>query len=244
MKQRVVVLGCGDTGLLTAVRLPRRAEVTVVAPKGGMVSGQELGLRLARPATWLSTSVFAADRYRGLRGSTVLHGRAHRVDPDARTVTVDLAAGGHCAVVYDVLVIATGATNGFWRTDALESITAVKRRVAEQASTSPRPRPWRWSRPSASALPTTSSEPPRDNRPPRSPRPGPAASSPGSTRGASPGARGRAFGCSIRGRRPQPARWTGLGPLGWRKEGRRCCRRRGWTLGRPRPGTLSSTLAR
>lgn len=133
MKQRVVVLGCGDTGLLTAVRLPRRAEVTVVAPKGGMVSGQELGLRLARPATWLSTSVFAADRYRGLRGSTVLHGKAHRVDPDARTITVDLAAGGHCVVAYDVLVIATGATNGFWRTDALESLTVVKQRVAEQA---------------------------------------------------------------------------------------------------------------
>lgn len=139
MKHRVVILGCGDTGLLTAVRLPRRAAVTVVAPKGGMVSGQELGLRLARPKTWLSTSVFAAGRYRGLRHATVLHGRATGVDPNAQTVSVTLATGQRHTVAYDVLVIATGTTNGFWRTDAVESVIEVEDRVlahAQQLATS------------------------------------------------------------------------------------------------------------
>lgn len=133
MKQRVVILGCGDTGLLTAVRMPRRASVTVVAPKGGMVSGQELGLRLARPRTWLSTSVFSASRYRRLRGTKLLHGRATHVDPDARTVTVTLVSGQTCSVAYDVLVIATGTSTGFWRNDAVESLSRAEQRVLSQA---------------------------------------------------------------------------------------------------------------
>ena len=128
MRRRVVILGMGDTGLLTAVRLRRVADLTVVAPRGGMVSGQELGLRLAQPDTWLSTSLFPADRYPALAAAQVLHGRATAVDADAQTVTVRLAGGRTTVQPYDVLVIATGTTSGFWRSGRIEDLATVEAR--------------------------------------------------------------------------------------------------------------------
>ena len=134
MRRRVVILGMGDTGLLTAVRLRRVADLTVVAPRGGMVSGQELGLRLAQPDTWLSTSLFPADRYPALAGAQVLHGRATAVDADAQTVTVRLAGGRTTVQPYDVLVIATGTTSGFWRSGRIEDLATVEARVRQHAA--------------------------------------------------------------------------------------------------------------
>lgn len=133
MRPRVVILGMGDTGLLTAVRLARRADVTLVAPKGGMVSGQELGLRLAQPETWLSTSFFAPSRYRALRDATVVHGRASALDPDARTVLVTGPDGEVRPLTYDVLVVATGTTSGFWRDGRVETLDAAEARIRQQA---------------------------------------------------------------------------------------------------------------
>ncbi|MFO0006549.1 MAG: FAD-dependent oxidoreductase, partial [bacterium] len=124
----------GDTGLLAAERLARGAELTVVAPTGGMVSGQELGLRLAWPETWLSTSLFAAGRYRALRGARVVHGRAVGVDPASRAVEVERADGGRERLPYDVLIIATGTTSGFWRSGAVEPLEAVEARVRAHAA--------------------------------------------------------------------------------------------------------------
>ncbi|MDT5221287.1 MAG: apoptosis-inducing factor 2, partial [Mycobacterium sp.] len=48
-RKRVVVAGLGDVGLLTAIRLASHADVVGISVKPGLVSGQELGVRLARP---------------------------------------------------------------------------------------------------------------------------------------------------------------------------------------------------
>ena len=134
MPAKIVILGMGDTGVLTAVRLRGCGNVTIVAPKGGMVSGQELGLRLAQPRTWLSTSIFQASRYRALRNTRIVHGRANRVDPTTREVHVMETDGTVRVIGYDVLLIATGTTSGFWRTGELETLEATERRVVEHAS--------------------------------------------------------------------------------------------------------------
>ena len=50
-RPRVVVAGLGDAGLLTAIRVARFADVVGISVKPGLVSGQELGVRLTRPHT-------------------------------------------------------------------------------------------------------------------------------------------------------------------------------------------------
>ena len=47
-RKRVVVAGLGDVGILTAIRLSRHADVVGISVKPGLVSGQELGVRLSR----------------------------------------------------------------------------------------------------------------------------------------------------------------------------------------------------
>ena len=51
-RKRVVIAGLGDSGLLTAIRLARHADVVGISAKPALVSGQELGVRLARPEDW------------------------------------------------------------------------------------------------------------------------------------------------------------------------------------------------
>ena len=48
-RSRVVVAGMGDSGLLTAIHLFRHVDVVGISAKPALVSGQELGMRLARP---------------------------------------------------------------------------------------------------------------------------------------------------------------------------------------------------
>ena len=48
----MVVAGLGDSGLLTAIHLSRHADVVGISAKPGLVSGQELGMRLTRPDEW------------------------------------------------------------------------------------------------------------------------------------------------------------------------------------------------
>ena len=42
MSKRVVIIGMGDTGILSAIRLARHADVICISTKACMVSGQEL----------------------------------------------------------------------------------------------------------------------------------------------------------------------------------------------------------
>lgn len=112
--QRVVVAGLGDAGVLTAIKLAKRFDVVGVSSKPGVLSGQELGIRLARPDAWARHYWIDFPRYRALDQVRTVHGTLTAVDLGARTVSVDTGAATSIEP-YDALVIATGVRNGFWR---------------------------------------------------------------------------------------------------------------------------------
>ena len=122
---RVVVAGLGDSGLLTALHLARHADVVGISSKPALVSGQELGTRLSRPGDWARDYFVPFDRYRRLDGARTVHGTLTGLDLTGRTVGVTLADGTTQDEPYDVLVISTGVTNGFWRRPDLQSTDEV-----------------------------------------------------------------------------------------------------------------------
>jgi NADH dehydrogenase FAD-containing subunit len=125
---RIVVAGLGDAGVMTAMHLRRtlpRADVVGISPSPGLVSGQELGLRLARPGEWTRDFRFGYERLRRLDGVQVVHGRLTELQDDARAVVVDDPAGRSVSLPYDVLVIATGVAAGFWRRDDVRTLADV-----------------------------------------------------------------------------------------------------------------------
>lgn len=122
---RLLVAGLGDSGLLTALHLARRLDVVGVSSKPALVSGQELGSRLSRPDAWARDYYIGFDRYRRLAGARVVHGTLTGLDLAAHTVSVELPDGRTTREPYDVLVISTGVTNGFWRRPDLQSTAEV-----------------------------------------------------------------------------------------------------------------------
>lgn len=129
----MVIVGLGDTGVLAAVALSQRFDVVGVTTRPALVSGQELGARLADLDGWRRNYLLPLDRFRHLEGARVLHGRATGVDLDGRAVTVELADGGTEQVPYDALIVASGVTNGFWRHDRVQDLAEVDRELAEAA---------------------------------------------------------------------------------------------------------------
>ena len=123
-RPRVVIAGLGDSGLLTAIHLSRHCEVVGISSKPGLVSGQELGSRLARPQIWARDYWIGFDRYRRLDGVRTVHGMLTGVDLAARTVAVQ-SADGTTHEPYDVLVVSTGVTNGFWRRPHLQTTAEI-----------------------------------------------------------------------------------------------------------------------
>ncbi|WP_436702172.1 FAD-dependent oxidoreductase [Nocardioides sp. BYT-33-1] len=125
-RPRVVVAGLGDSGLLTAIHLARAdVDVVGVSSKPGLVSGQELGLRLARPDAWARDYRIGFPRFRRLDGAEIVHGELTGLDATARAVAV-----GERRIGYDVLVIATGVSNGFWRRPGFETDADVAAALA------------------------------------------------------------------------------------------------------------------
>jgi apoptosis-inducing factor 2 len=124
-RPRVVVAGLGDSGLLTAIHLARHADVVGISAKPGLVSGQELGMRLTRPDEWAHQYWTPFDRYRRLDEARTVHGTLTGLDLDGRTVAVTLPDGSLRTEPYDALVLATGVTNGFWRRPALQGDAEV-----------------------------------------------------------------------------------------------------------------------
>ncbi|GAA1699272.1 FAD-dependent oxidoreductase [Dietzia cercidiphylli] len=124
-RPRVVVVGLGDTGVLTAIALRAHADVVGITAKPEFVSGQELGLRLARPEAWTRDYRIAYSRFRGLDPVRIVHGSATALDTDKRIVRVRLADGTVVEEPYDVVVVATGVTNGFWRHPTLQDTRGV-----------------------------------------------------------------------------------------------------------------------
>ena len=138
---RIVIAGLGDTGLLTAIKLAGRADIVGISAKPGLVSGQELGMRLTRPEEWARDYWIPYDRFRKLDAVRTVHGTLTAADLSARTVTVRTSDGSETVEPFDALVIATGVKNGFWRTPTLQTsaeinggLTASHRRMAEAES--------------------------------------------------------------------------------------------------------------
>jgi len=119
--RRVVIAGLGDSGVLTAIRLARHAEVVGISAKPALVSGQELGWRLSRPHDWARANWIPFDRFRGLDRVRTVHGTLTGLDLDTRAVLIRHDDGSTSAEKYDALVISTGVTNGFWRQPTFQS---------------------------------------------------------------------------------------------------------------------------
>lgn len=124
-RQRVVVAGLGDTGVPIAVRLARHCDVVGISTRPALVSGQELGTRLAEPQRWRATYLVPLFRFRGLDSVQLVHGRIASVDLERQEVEIEDACGVMTSEPYDWLVVATGASNGFWRHDRIEDLAEV-----------------------------------------------------------------------------------------------------------------------
>jgi NADH dehydrogenase FAD-containing subunit len=140
-RPRVVIAGLGDSGVLTAIRLAKHADVAGISVKPALVSGQELGLRLSRPRDWARDYWLPFDRLPRLDTVRTVHGAVSGVDLDARAVTVAGADGAARTEPYDALIIATGVSNGFWRRTTTQSagdvaaeLTAAHSRLASAQS--------------------------------------------------------------------------------------------------------------
>jgi NADH dehydrogenase FAD-containing subunit len=124
-RKRVVVAGLGDVGILAAIRLAKHFDVVGVSVKPGLVSGQELGVRLARPRDWARDYWIPFDRFRRLDRVRIIQGALTEVDLAARKVSGHSDDGTPFVEGYDALVISTGVSNGFWRRPTLQSAADV-----------------------------------------------------------------------------------------------------------------------
>jgi len=122
---RVVIAGLGDTGLLTAIKLAGKTDVVGISSKPGLVSGQELGMRLARPDEWARDYWIPFERFRKLDAVRTVHGTLTGIDASAGTVSVRTPDGSEAVEGFDALVVATGVSNGFWRTPELQAAAEV-----------------------------------------------------------------------------------------------------------------------
>lgn len=120
----------GDTGCLVAMRLAKHADVVGISVKPGLLSGQELGRRLARPEGWVRDYWLPFGQMRGLDGVRIVQGTLTALDVDGRVVTVRMPDGVERHESYDVLVISTGVTNGFWRRPTVQDVAEVDGEVA------------------------------------------------------------------------------------------------------------------
>jgi NADH dehydrogenase FAD-containing subunit len=124
-RKRVVVAGLGDVGILAAIRLAKHFDVVGVSVKPGLVSGQELGVRLARPRDWARDYWIPFDRFRRLDRVRIIQGALTGVDLVARAVSGHGDNGTPFVEGYDALVISTGVSNGFWRRPTLQSAADI-----------------------------------------------------------------------------------------------------------------------
>jgi len=120
-RPRVAVAGLGDSGLLTAVHLARHVDIVGISTRPGLVSGRELGTRLTRPDVWARDHWVTFDRYRRLDGVRTVHGIVTGVDLEDHRLAVTTADGQVTEEPFDVLIVATGVSNGFWRRPGLQA---------------------------------------------------------------------------------------------------------------------------
>lgn len=132
--QRVVIIGMGDTGVLVATRLSRHFKVIGISTKPNLVSGQELGKRLADLGWWSRYYNTPLRRFKALAGIEIHHAKAERVDLANKWVAVRDQSNNETLISFDFLVIASGTSNGFWRDDHLRSEAQIDARLEQDAA--------------------------------------------------------------------------------------------------------------
>ncbi|MCX2929448.1 FAD-dependent oxidoreductase [Mycobacterium sp. CVI_P3] len=120
-KPKVVIAGFGDSGLLTAIRLGRHFDIVGISAKPALLSGQELGLRLARPKDWARDNWVSFDKYRALDRVRTVQATLTGLDLEHHTVHATTPDGTPVDETYDFLVISTGVRNGFWRQPTVQT---------------------------------------------------------------------------------------------------------------------------
>lgn len=120
-----MIAGLGDTGLLAAIHLGKAFDIVGISPKPCLVSGQELGARLTRPEEWQSNYLMAFKRYKKLDGVSTIQGLIKSIDAQQNQVSIEMPDGSICSEPYDALLIASGVSNGFWRTSDIESLEQI-----------------------------------------------------------------------------------------------------------------------
>lgn len=134
-KKRIVIAGFGDTGLLAGIHLSKDFDVVGISAKPCLVSGQELGTRLTKPEQWKKQFLVPFRRYRKLDAVDIVQGLIVAVDTSAQSVAVEREDGSVHHAHYDVLIIASGVSNGFWRNNQLEHLDGVNDNIERNAST-------------------------------------------------------------------------------------------------------------
>lgn len=124
----------GDTGVLVATHLGRDLDVVGISTKPALVSGQELGTRLADPDMWRRNYLTSLDRFRRLDRTRVVHGTIRSVDTGRKEVHVTGADDAEQVLPYDVLVVASGTTNGFWRQSRVQDLSSIDAEITDVAA--------------------------------------------------------------------------------------------------------------
>ena len=129
----IVIAGFGETGVLTAIHLndnyPGRYRITAISTKASLFSGQELGSRLSTPQSWSKNYHTRFEDYTYLRQVERCHGAVESVDSVKQTIEVNVFGKAAETLHYDVLLIASGVSNGFWRDAKVEADANLKKNL-------------------------------------------------------------------------------------------------------------------
>lgn len=134
-QKTVVIAGMGDTGILAAIHLSRHFNVVGISTKPLLVSGQELGARLSKLEEWKRNYLMKFAQFRRLNGVRILQGKVVSINDRNNSVAWQDIHGEQHDLEYDALLIATGTTNGFWRTAEVQTQDEVERSLVQQADT-------------------------------------------------------------------------------------------------------------
>ena len=139
-KKHIVIVGFGETGVLSAIHLNDKYkdeyQITAISTKPSLVSGQELGARLAEPSQWMKNYYTDFERYKQLEGVELIHGQVTALLTDEKALQVKRfqSPAAELRLSYDILLIATGVTNGFWRSAQMQSDQQIQASIAQYAS--------------------------------------------------------------------------------------------------------------
>jgi NADH dehydrogenase FAD-containing subunit len=134
-RSTVLIIGLGDTGVLVAANLSKTFRVIAVTTRPVLLSGQELGKRLTDLEYWKSCYLTPLDAFKKLDNVEGIHGQVVALNPEDRHAEVIDSEGNGFTVPWDYAVIASGITNGFWRTPQITKVDHILRELDEQNAT-------------------------------------------------------------------------------------------------------------